>query len=297
MSWGLVAVAGATLVGGVMASGASSSAADTQSDAAVRTAEINAAAAERSAEINAAAAERSGAINAAAAERSGRTIQQGTREGIASTQRGLDQSLAYGAQYRDAGGASLEQMQRLSDPSGRANILSDYYGGDEYAQLSAQQEEQALRNASVTGGVRGGNNQVALASIAPQLGQRYLGDLYNQNAAIADLGYGASSQASNAALQTGYNKAQLQYQGAQARGQGYQQAAYATGQGYQQAANYAGQGYQQSAAATGQGYQQAGEASAQNQLAQANIWGDVVGTIGGIGSDYLNKTPPPKVGG
>lgn len=271
MPWGYALVAGASIYGANKASSASDRATQTQSDAATEQAQINAEAANRAAEIN-----------AAAAERSGETILQGTQAGIASQQRGLDQSLGYGAQYRDAGGTSLSQMQQLSDPSGRANILSDYYGGDEFAQLSSQQEEQAMRNAAATGGMRSGTNQVALASIAPQLGQQYLGDLYNQNAGIANLGYGASSQAASSALQTGYNQGQLQFQGAQAVGQGYQNAAYATGQGYQQAAGFTGQGFQQSA-----------EASAQNELAQANILGSAVGTVAGLGYDYLNQPPPP----
>lgn len=199
MTWGLVAVAGATLVGGKISSNASKSAAKTQ--------------------------------------------QAGTESGIASQERMFDRSLELQEPYRDAGYGALEGLQGLTNQDYRAEQLQEYYAGPEYAQMSQQAEEQQMRNAAMTGGVRGGANQVALASIAPQLGQQYLSGLNQQYTGLANMGMGSASQGANQAMQLGGNISNLQQQSAQA--------------------------------------------GAQNQLTQGNIWGNTVGTLGGLASDYF----------
>ena len=96
-------------------------------------------------------------------------------------------------------------------------MLQDYYGGQEYQQLSSQVEQQQLRNAAATGGVRGGANQAALANIAPQLDQQYLSGLNQQYTGLANMGMGAASQGSSQAMQLGGNISALQQQAGQAR--------------------------------------------------------------------------------
>lgn len=172
MSWGLVAVAGATIVGGVIGSQAAGSAADEQSASA--------------------------------------------QAGMESEERMFERSLELQQPYREAGYGALEQLQGLATPEGRAQSLQDYYAGPEYAALAAQQEKQALGNAAVTGGVRGGNTQAALASIAPQLGQNYLSNLYNQQTGLANLGMGAASQGAAGATGLGGSLSALQQQAGQA---------------------------------------------------------------------------------
>ena len=201
MSWGMVAVAGASLVGGVMSSNAADDAAAQQ--------------------------------------------QAGTQAGIASQEKMFDRSLELQQPYREAGYDALGGLQQLTDPAGRAQLLSDYYAGPEYQALSGQVEEQQLRNAAATGGVRGGANQAALASIAPQLGQQYMSGLNQQYTGLANMGMGAASQGSGQAMQLGGNISNLQ--------------------------------------------QQAAQAGASNQMAQANIWGNVASDFAGLGYNYLNK--------
>ncbi|HHZ97356.1 MAG TPA: hypothetical protein EYN67_17835 [Flavobacteriales bacterium] len=172
MSWGMAAVAGASLVGGIMSSNAAGDAAAQQ--------------------------------------------QAGTQAGIESQERMFDKSLELQAPYREAGYGALEGLQSLVDPQGRADMLQSYYAGPEYSALSGQVEEQQMRNAAATGGVRGGANQAALASIAPQLGQQYLGGLNQQYTGLANMGMGAASQGSGQAMQLGGNISNLQQQAAQA---------------------------------------------------------------------------------
>lgn len=142
-----------------------------------------------------------------------------TMAGIESQEMMFDKSLELQAPYREAGYGALEGLQGLTDPSQRATMLEDYYVGPEYQQMSAQVEEQQLRNAAVTGGVRGGANQVALASIAPQLGQQYLSGLEQQYTGIANMGMGAASQGAVGAMNTGQNISVLQQQAGQAQAQ------------------------------------------------------------------------------
>lgn len=182
----------------------------------------------------------SGAVDDAAALEA-----EGTQAGIESQERMFREQLALQEPYREAGYSALTGLQDLTSASGRASALSDYYGSDEFGAMSAQQEEQTLRNSAVTGGMRSGNNQVALASIAPQLGQQYLSNKYNQLTGLANMGQGAASQG---------------VQGAQFLG-----------------------------AQTSNLLQQQGQSQAQGSLAQANIWGNALGTLGGIGMNYFNQ--------
>jgi hypothetical protein len=139
-----------------------------------------------------------------------------TLAGIESEERMFDKSLELQEPYREAGYGALEGLQGLTDQEQRASMLSDYYAGPEYQALSGQVEEQQLRNAAATGGVRGGANQQALASIAPQLGQQYLSGLNQQYTGLANMGMGAASQGSSQAMQSGGNISALQQQAGQA---------------------------------------------------------------------------------
>ena len=184
-----------------------------------------------------------GAMSSKASKKAAKTQQAGTESGIESQERMFDRSLELQQPYREAGYGALEGLQGLTDQDYRADKLQSYYSGPEYAQMAQQAEGQQMRNAAVTGGVRGGANQAALASIAPQLGQQYLSGLNQQYTGLANMGMGAASQGAGQAMQLGGNISNLQQQSAQA--------------------------------------------GAQNQLAQANIWGNTLGTVGGMASNYF----------
>ena len=131
----------------------------------------------------------------------------------------FERSLELQEPYREAGYGALEGLQGLTDQDYRADKLESYYKGPEYEQMSQQVQGQQMRNAAVTGGVRGGANEAALASIAPQLGQQYLSGLNQQYTGLANMGMGAASQGSGQAMQLGSNISALQQQSAQAGAQ------------------------------------------------------------------------------
>lgn len=137
--------------------------------------------------------------------------------GIASQERMFDKSLELQQPYRDVGYDALPQLQGLTTPQGRADALQGYYAGPEFQQLQAQAEEQQLRNAAATGGLRGGANQAALGTIAPQLGQQYLNSQYNQLTGLANMGMGAASQGAQGAMGLGQGISALQQQAGQAQ--------------------------------------------------------------------------------
>jgi hypothetical protein len=167
MSWGLIAVGGATLVGSILGSKASKGAAESQSGSA--------------------------------------------QQGMESQERMFNQQLEMMQPYRDAGTGALGQLQGLASPQGRADALSGYYAGDEYKMLSNQMTGDITSNlqaqAAATGGLRGGNYQQlssqAIGNIAPQLGQNYLSNMYNQQTGLANMGMGAASQGAQQAGQLG----------------------------------------------------------------------------------------------
>lgn len=158
----------------------------------------------------------SGALGSKAAGDAADQQAAGTRAGIESQERMFDKSLELQQPYREAGYGALTGLQSLVDPQGRADMLQSYYQGPEYQQQAAQVEQQQLRNAAATGGLRSGGNQVALASIAPRLGQSYLNQQYNQLTGLANMGMGAASQGAQGALGLGQGISSLQQQAAQA---------------------------------------------------------------------------------
>ncbi len=157
-----------------------------------------------------------GAMGSSASKDASRQQQAGTLAGIQSQEKMFNRSLELQQPYREAGYGALGGLQQLADPAGRAELLDQYYQGPEYAAMSGQVEEQQLRNAAATGGLRGGGNQAAMASIAPQLGQQFLSGQNQRYTGLANMGMGASSQGAGQAMQLGGNISALQQQAARA---------------------------------------------------------------------------------
>ena len=123
------------------------------------------------------------------------------------------------APYQQEGQKALPALSAyVNQPAQSFNFdYGAYFNSPEYAALSSQQNEQALRTGSATGGIRGGDTQAALATIAPQLAQQARQNAqnefslnqgaqtnrYNQLMGIAGLGTGAENQVGNAAQNFG----------------------------------------------------------------------------------------------
>ena len=147
------------------------------------------------------------------------------KAGMDSQERMFDRSLELQQPYRQAGYDALEGLQGFTDPNQRAEMLGDYYASPEYLAQQNQAEQITLQNRAAQGGLRSGSTYSNLQTIAPQLGQNYLSDRYNQLTGIANLGMGAASQGASSANNLGVNQAL----GFQQMGQAQAQASLAQG--------------------------------------------------------------------
>ena len=158
-------------------------------------------------------------IKSEASKDASKAQQQAAQAGIESQEQMFNQSLELQKPYRDAGYNAIGGLQGMMDPTKRGQMLSDYYAGDEFKAMQGQAEEQQMRNAAATGGIRGGQNQAAMASISPMLGQQYMQSMQNQYTGLANMGMGSASQGAQGAMQFGQNQSALQQQAGQAQAQ------------------------------------------------------------------------------
>lgn len=142
--------------------------------------------------------------------------------GIEETQRQLYAAQELQRPYAEAGELSLEQQMALSGMSGQEaqrEAIAAIEGGQEFQYLTRQGEDAILKNASATGGLRGGNTQEALAQFRPHILSSLINDQYARLGGVTSLGQNAASGIGNAGLQTGQNISNLyQQQGAASAG-------------------------------------------------------------------------------
>ena len=172
MAWVAVAVAGSTIVSGMMASDAQSEAASTAAGA----------------QTEASAA------------------------GIAEQRRQFDAIKALLKPYVDAGGDSLGAQRGilgLNGPDAQKDAISGIEGSPQFQALTQQGENAILQNASATGGLRGGNVQAKLAQFRPALLAKLIEEQYGRLGGITSLGQNAAAGTGNAGMTTGTNVANL----------------------------------------------------------------------------------------
>lgn len=146
---------------------------------------------------------------------------QASQEQIALQKEMFDQTQANLAPFMEFGTGLLPALGGAMQPINRQAELSAYYDSPEFAMQSAQARNQQLAASEATGGLGATSTGNALASIAPQLGQNYLGmreaqqaDLFNRlmggvgigqssAAGIGQAGQQYASQASQALAQQG----------------------------------------------------------------------------------------------
>ena len=154
MTWGYVAVAGATLVGSVYASHQASKAAKNASQAQI------------------------GADQA----------------GIDEQQRQFDTVRQLLAPYVTAGNGALSKQQDLLGINGNGAQQAAYdaiQGSPAYTAALTAGNRNILSNASATGGLRGGNTQAALGQFAPQLLAQLIQQQYGNLGGVSSLGENA----------------------------------------------------------------------------------------------------------
>lgn len=165
MTWGMVAVAGASVVAGYMASQSASDAADS-------------------------AAQAQGDASAA-------QIRESRRQFNAI------QDLL--KPYTQAGTGALTAQQNLLGLNGgdeQQRAIDALGASPQMGALVKQGENAILQNASATGGLRGGNVQAALAQFRPQLLSQLIQQQYQNLGGITSIGQNAAAGVGNAGMQS-----------------------------------------------------------------------------------------------
>jgi hypothetical protein len=194
MTWGMVAVAGATLVGGVLSANAQKDAAD----------------------------------KAAGAQ------QGSAQAGIDQQNQRFDAVQKMLAPYQQAGIPAVKMQGDLAGTNGndaQAAAIAQLQQSPMFTSQLQAGNNNILANASATGGLRGGNTQAALAQFSPALLAQTINDQYSRLGGLTSIGQNAAAGVGNAGMQTGNNVTNLlQQQGAAQAGdylaQGKAQAGY-----------------------------------------------------------------------
>lgn len=172
MTWGYVAIAGATLITGVMANQSA----------------------------------KKSAANALAAQKSS------AQGGIDVQQQQFEAIQALLAPYVSAGQGAIgaqQGMLGLAGPEAQQAAIQGVLAGPEFKSLAQQGENAILSSASATGGLRGGNVQGALAQFRPNLLSQLLESRFNKLSQLTQIGQASAAGQASAGLQTGTNIANL----------------------------------------------------------------------------------------
>lgn len=126
-------------------------------------------------------------------------------EAIAEQQRQFDALQALLKPYVSAGLPALTGQQNLLGLNGneaQQAAIDQIKNGSQFGELLKQGENSILQNASATGGLRGGNTQAALAQFSPQLLQSLIDKQFTNLGGLTSLGQNAAAMQGNAGMQT-----------------------------------------------------------------------------------------------
>lgn len=126
-------------------------------------------------------------------------------EAMARQREGYNNAVNWLSPYQTAGQSALAGLQGLAgQPIDRNQLLSDYFGSQEYQQLANQARYQTLAGAEATGGLGSTATANQLGSIAATLGQNYLTqmtdqqqNMYNQLMGLSTMGLNSANALGN----------------------------------------------------------------------------------------------------
>jgi len=172
MAWVAAAVAGTSLISGIMSSNAQADAAD----------------------------------NAA------RMQSDSAAAGVAEQRRQFDSIQKLLQPYVQGGTNAFGAQQTLGGLNGNAALqqaINDIQNSPMYKSGLSAGTNSILQNASATGGLRGGNTQAALGQFAPQLLSQAINDQYARLGGLSSVGLGAATQTGSFGQQSANNVSSL----------------------------------------------------------------------------------------
>jgi hypothetical protein len=177
--------------------------------------------------------------------------QQAAEESVAEQRRQFDEMQSLLSPFVKGGTNAFGAQQTLAGlngPEAQRQAIANIQNSPQFTALKQAGEQSILANSSATGGLRGGNVQAALGQFSPNLLAQLIEQQYGRLGGLSSIGQASAAGVGAAGIQTG---------------QGVSQA------------------LQQAGAA------QAGNALASGQ-AQANLYGQIGGTIGQLGGMYAS---------
>ena len=140
----------------------------------------------------------------------GSAIQsKGQKDAAAAAQKAQMEMFNQGQQatqpWRDAGAFAIGQMQDLSTLEGQQNFMQQYQDSPMFQNMMQQGSENMLKQASATGGLRTGQQNVAQMQLAPQLMMQGLNEQFARLGQLQAPGAQMASQTAGLASGVGQN--------------------------------------------------------------------------------------------
>ena len=188
-------------------------------------------------------------IKGSAAKKASNIEAASLQAGVDETRAAREELRALLQPYTEAGGPALQAQMAalgLAGPEAQQAYVTQQEQSPIFQALTQQGEEAILQQASATGGLRGGNVQGALAQFRPQLLNQFLEQQYGRLGGLTKIG---------------------------------QASAAGVGAAGQEAATQIGQNLTN----IGSSYKDIGSYKSGSALARGQMFGDILGTVGGIG--------------
>jgi hypothetical protein len=150
--------------------------------------------------------------SAAGAERAAATQSAAAEKGIAEQRRQFDALIELMAPYVTGGQEAFSQQQALiglQGPEAQQKAISGFEESPIFQSLTKQGEQGILQSASATGGLRGGNVQLALSQFRPQVLNSLIEQQYGRLGGLSTIGQSSAAGQATAGMQTGENVANL----------------------------------------------------------------------------------------
>lgn len=149
---------------------------------------------------------------AAGAERGAATQAAAAEKGIAEQRRQFDALVELMAPYVTGGQEAFSQQQALiglQGPEAQQKAIAGFEESPIFQSLIKQGEEAILQQGAATGGLRGGNIQLALSKFRPQVLNSLIEQQYERLGGLTTLGQSSAAGQATAGVQTGTNVSNL----------------------------------------------------------------------------------------
>lgn len=140
-----------------------------------------------------------------AADKAADATKNASKSATALQQQQFERGLKEVAPFKESGLTALPGLQAAANETftpfsyrDQNQYLSNYFNSPEYNILNKQANDQILRTASATGGIRNGNTNASLMNVAPTLGIDALNRVNQQDTNVYSINQGA--------LQDRYNR-------------------------------------------------------------------------------------------